>query len=117
MVVDAEKAVRTFTRTVPGWRCFYGPKTRKWWAYHHAATRPQPYSKPIPPKTWRLSSTVSARARDPDDPPMTPGALRPTPPCPATSAAVPGPGPAAWERPTRLDGSSSALHTERPVHH
>ncbi|MDB4873188.1 MAG: hypothetical protein JWL97_4192 [Gemmatimonadales bacterium] len=31
MVVDGENAARMIMRAFPGWRCFYGPKTDKWW--------------------------------------------------------------------------------------
>ncbi|MDB4873199.1 MAG: hypothetical protein JWL97_4203 [Gemmatimonadales bacterium] len=31
MVFDPNKTARMITRAFPGWRCFYGPKTRKWW--------------------------------------------------------------------------------------
>jgi hypothetical protein len=28
---DWNSPARAIMRAFPGWRCFYGPKTRKWW--------------------------------------------------------------------------------------
>jgi hypothetical protein len=28
---DWSASARMIMRAFPGWRCFYGPKTRKWW--------------------------------------------------------------------------------------